>query len=89
MRLTALRPILLVASLAALSGCGQMAELKPREGHHLPVAPYGRADQPNANELLGYTSQNRPNRAVELYTRSQPRSDDPFDLPPQEEVGKK
>jgi hypothetical protein len=86
MRLTVFRPILLVASLAALSGCGQMAELKPRQGHHLPVAPYGRPYQSNANELLKNTSQNRPDRNVELHTRSEPRSDDPFDLPPKEDV---
>jgi hypothetical protein len=88
MRLTTLRPILLVApllgGLAALSGCGQVAELKPKPGHALPVAPYGRADTPGAGELLAPTSQQRPGRNVELHIRSEPRADDPFDLPPKE-----
>jgi hypothetical protein len=84
MPLTAFRPILLAAALAALSGCGQMADLKPKPGHDLPVKPYGREDTPGAGELLQSTSQNRPGRNVELHTRSEPRSDDPFDLPPPE-----
>lgn len=82
------RPILtaaaLAASCAALSACGQVAELKPGPGRSLPVKPYGRQDAPSAGELLKPTSQQRPGRNVELYTRSQPRSDDPFDLPPKD-----
>lgn len=88
MSLTAFRPILLAVTLSgalvALSGCGQVAELKPKPGHVLPVKPYGREDTPGAGELLQPTSQQRPGRNVELHTRSEPRADDPFDLPPQE-----
>ena len=82
-----LRPILTAAALAAcaaLSGCGQMAELKPRPGHVLPGKPYGRQDTPSGGELLAPNSQQRPGRNVELHTRSEPRADDPFDLPPQD-----
>jgi hypothetical protein len=82
------RPILAAAALAvscaALSACGQVAELKPRPGHSLPVKPYGRQDTPGAGELLNPTSQQRPGRNVELHIRSEPRSDDPFDLPPKD-----
>ena len=67
----------------ALASCGQTAELKPRAGHQLPVAPLGRGDQPQASALLVPTPQASPERSVELRSRSEPREDDPFDLPPQ------
>ena len=41
-----------VAGVALVAACGQVAELKPRAGHELPVAPLGREDQPNASALL-------------------------------------
>ncbi|MBO9497960.1 MAG: membrane lipoprotein lipid attachment site-containing protein [Novosphingobium sp.] len=66
-----------------LSACGQTADLKPTAGRTLPVAPYGRADQPAAEELLEAGPQAVPERSVELLTRSQERKDDPFDLPPE------
>lgn len=67
-----------------LGGCGSQPALKPAAGKGLPVAPHGRADQPNSTELLSLPPQARPGRNVELHTRSEPRTDDPFDLPPQE-----
>lgn len=78
-------PALLTAlGLAALvAGCGQMAELKPKPGHDLPVAPHGREDRPTANQLLIPQPQASPERSVELRSRSEQRKDDPFDLPPQ------
>jgi len=69
---------------ATLAGCGTMGDLKPKEGKALPLAPFGRADQPASPELLGQTTQARPSRNVELHTRSEPRTDDPFDLTPQD-----
>ena len=78
------RPILMVALLAAASGCGQVAELKPMPGHVMPGRPYGREDTPAAGELLKPNSQQRPGRNIELHTRSEPRADDPFDLPPKD-----
>ncbi|MDE2403819.1 MAG: hypothetical protein KGM17_03770 [Sphingomonadales bacterium] len=74
-------PLLLLATLA-LSACGVRRDLKPQAGRALPVAPYGHADQPGSDDLLTTTSQERPGRNVELRTRSEPRTDDPFDLPP-------
>lgn len=74
---------LVVAFAAALSGCGQTAELKPRPGRELPVAPFGRDDRPSANQLLAPQPQDAPQRSVELRSRSEDRQDDPFDLPPQ------
>jgi len=66
-----------------LAACAQTAELKPVANRSLPVAPYGREDQPKADELLQPTAQAAPERSVELQTRSEERPDDPFDLPPQ------
>ncbi|HET9630572.1 MAG TPA: hypothetical protein VFP14_13925 [Novosphingobium sp.] len=78
-----LAPLALLAALAALASCGQTAELKPRAGHELPVAPLGRGDRPKPSDLLVPTPQASPERSVELRSRSEPRQDDPFDLPPQ------
>jgi len=79
-----MRAMMAVAALLALSACGAQQALKPVAGKTLPVAPYGRADQPKSTELLGLGPQARPGRNVELHTRSEARTDDPFDLPPPE-----
>jgi hypothetical protein len=76
------RAVLAALLCAGLAACGQTAELKPRPGHVLPVAPYGREDRPGANELLAPRPQDAPARSVELRSRSEDRQDDPFDLPP-------
>jgi len=78
------RTILALATLAALSACGVRHDLKPKLGHDLPPAPYGRAEKPGSADLLTTTSQERPGRNVELRERSEPRVDDPFDLPPKD-----
>jgi hypothetical protein len=70
--------------LALLSACGVRADLKPRAGKALPVAPLGRSEPPTSVQLLEPTSQAAPERSVELRKRSQERKDDPFDLPPKE-----
>ena len=70
--------------LIALSACGQKADLKPVAGASLPVAPFGRDDQPSAEALTRTTPQATPERSVELRKRSEERTDDPFDLPPEE-----
>ena len=68
----------------ALAGCGQRAELKPAKGAALPPAPYGQETRPNAAALLKTPTIAIPERSVELRTKSEPRADDPFDLPPPE-----
>jgi predicted small lipoprotein YifL len=73
--------LILIAGLAA---CGQKADLKPLPGASLPVAPYGRDDRLSAEALLKTTPQAAPERSVELRKRSEERTDDPFDLPPEE-----
>ncbi len=73
----------LIAALA-LGACGVKADLKPQAGKSLPVAPYGRSDQPTAEQLVVPVPQAAPQRSVELRNRSEERADDPFDLPPEE-----
>jgi hypothetical protein len=75
---------LLLVPLALLAACGVRKDLKPTAGHSLPTTPVGADHQPTAADLLAPRPQERPGRAVELRTRSEPRTDDPFDLPPQE-----
>ena len=72
-----------VALLLALSACGVKTDLKPQAGEALPVAPYGRSDVPTSGQLLESPPQAVPERSIELRQRSEERSDDPFDLPPQ------
>ncbi|WP_298190605.1 hypothetical protein [Novosphingobium sp.] len=74
--------VLLVAML--LAGCGARRELQPLAGRALPPAPYGREDKPRADVLLTPPVQAKPQRNIELRSRSEDREDDPFDLPPED-----
>ena len=84
MRRPNLSRLLLAAVLFGLSACGVKAGLKPVAGTALPPAPYGREDTPSAEDLVKTTPQAAPERSVELRKRSEERTDDPFDLPPDE-----
>lgn len=78
------RSIIGVAVIAlALSGCGNLRELKPLAGQTPPAVAYGAAQPETAAELLEPSAQARPERNVELLSRSVERTDDEFDLPPQ------
>lgn len=79
-----MRAFAALAVIAALSACGQKADLKPVAGKELPVAPYGREERLSAEQLLVLRPQSAPERTVELRSRSVEREDDPFDLPPAE-----
>ena len=46
--------------VAALAGCGVRRDLKPQASQALPVAPFGRADQPSSADLLKPTTQAVP-----------------------------
>jgi len=83
MRTISVSAALALALACPLAGCGQTAELKPRPGHQLPMAPFGREDRQTATQLLTPQPQDAPQRSVELRSRSEDRQDDPFDLPPQ------
>lgn len=74
--------ILLIAGTAALAACGRQADLKPAPGHSLPVKPLMARTTPTVEQLLTPPSYARPDRVDELVKKSQPRPQDPFDLPP-------
>ena len=76
--------LVLIAALLGLAACGVKADLKPVAGTALPPAPYGREATPTATDLVKTTPQAAPERSVELRKRSEERTDDPFDLPPDE-----
>lgn len=77
-RLFIIVPLVLLAA-----ACAQKKDLKPIAGEPLPPAPYGSDHQKSAEELLTRNSQAAPERSVELRTKSEKRTDDPFDLPPE------
>ncbi len=79
-----MRRAIALAVLLGLAACGQKTDLKPAAGQRLPPAPYGREASPSADALLEPPVQAIPERSVELRKRSEPREDDPFDLPPPE-----
>jgi hypothetical protein len=72
--------IVLLALL--LAGCGAKARLRPAEGMALPPRPATAPVTPTVDQLLAPPVVTRPGRSDELLTRSQPRPDDRFDLPP-------
>jgi hypothetical protein len=77
------RRLLTIVPLMLLAACAQEKDLKPVAGASLPPAPYGSDHQLTAQELLERNSQAAPQRSVELRTKSEKRTDDPFDLPPE------
>jgi hypothetical protein len=78
------RTLILVAlSALALAGCGNRRALKPASGHLLPPAPYGSAYRPGPDEIVKPQVEAKPERNVDVRTRSEERTDDPFDLPPE------
>src|SRR3954468_22061711 len=74
--------IALVISVMLLAGCGKVADLKPAKGQPLPVKPLLARTTPTPNELLTPPPYAAPERVDELMKKSEPRSVDPFDLPP-------
>ena len=79
MKLT--RVIALGAVLSA-GGCGRVVDLQPAPGQPLPVKPLMAKTTPTPNELLTIPTWAKPDRVDELVKRSEPRPQDPFNLPP-------
>lgn len=79
-----MKPLRLSLAIAvlALGGCGRVADLKPAPGHSLPVRPLMARSTPTADDLLKIPPYAKPDRVDELMKRSEPRPQDPFDLPP-------
>lgn len=74
--------LIAVAAALLLAGCGRVAELQPAPGHSLPVKPLMAKTTPTAEELLAVPTYARADRVDELMKRSEPRPQDPFNLPP-------
>jgi hypothetical protein len=74
--------ILVLAGVVALAGCGRQADLETAPGHPLPAKPMMARTNPTVEQLLTPPPNARPDRVDELLKKSQPRSADPFDLPP-------
>jgi hypothetical protein len=74
--------LLLLAFLFGVAGCGRVADLQPAAGKALPVKPLMARSTPTPNDLLTIPPYAKPDRVDELVKRSQPRTTDPFDLPP-------
>jgi ABC-type uncharacterized transport system auxiliary subunit len=70
-------------ALLALGACGGRQTLHPAAGRSLPPKPATSPTQPTADMLMTPPSNVRPLRSDELLTRSQPREQDPFNLPPE------
>ena len=75
---------LFTAALLALTaaGCGRVADLEPAKGQPLPVRPMMARSTPTADDLLALPTYARAERIDELLKKSEPRTADPFDLPP-------
>jgi hypothetical protein len=73
---------LALCALLLLGACGSRQTLRPAPGASLPPKPATAPAVPTVAQLLTPPDQVRPQRSDELLTRSQPRTDDPFDLPP-------
>ena len=74
--------IIAAVAVLALGSCGHVADLKPAQGEHLPVKPLMARATPTPQDLLTRPAYAKPDRVDELVKRSQPRPQDPFDLPP-------
>jgi hypothetical protein len=72
----------ILAAALVLGGCGHVTDLKPAKGESLPVKPAMARSTPTPNDLLTIPSYAKPDRVDELMKRSEPRPQDPFDLPP-------
>ena len=78
-----MKRLIAAVGIMSLASCGQKSDLEPLPGHGLPPAPYGAKAQPDAEKLLKPDPHAAPERSVELRKRSEERTDDPFDLPPE------
>ena len=74
--------LLAVATVLGLASCGRVADLKPQTGPAPPAKPMMARTTPTVTELLTPPTYARPDRVDELVKKSQPRANDPFDLPP-------
>jgi len=81
--------LLILPLLAMTAACGSRAELRPTEGMgQVPTAVAAQAPE-TPTQLMTPNTQSQPDRQADLITRSVERKDDPFDLPPGPDNGRK
>jgi hypothetical protein len=76
------RVLALLGVTLALAACGSREALRPVSADRVPVKPALAARAPTTDELLKPAPATRPVRQDEGLQKSEPRKDDPFDLPP-------
>lgn len=76
-----------VSLLLLCTACGSRGTLAPQAGKSYPVKAYAQKEEQSLERLLQTSSQARPNRESELLSRSTVRTEDPFDLPPENDDG--
>jgi hypothetical protein len=74
--------IVAVAAALLVASCGRVVDLEPAPGQPLPVKPLMARTTPTPEDLLRIPSYAKPDRVDELMKRSEPRAQDPFNLPP-------
>ena len=76
------RLLALSAVCFALAACGSREPLRPVSADKAPPKPALAARAPTPDEMLKPPPIARPTRQDEGLQKSEPRKDDPFDLPP-------
>ena len=74
--------VLVLMAAVLLAGCGAREPLRPAAGMQGPPKPAMATRAPTVAELLTPPPEARPERQDEPLVRSEPRVEDPFDLPP-------
>lgn len=76
------RHFLIVALAAtALTACGAKRDLQSVDGKH-PPQPAAATQPRDFDQMITPPPEAAPNRVNDPLSRSRPRADDPFDLPP-------
>lgn len=74
--------VIVPVTTVLIAGCGRQVDLQPAAGQSLPVKPLMAKTTPTPAQLLAIPTYAKPDRVDELIKRSEPRPQDPFDLPP-------
>ncbi len=74
--------VIVAAASVLIAGCGRQVDLQPAPGQSHPVKPLMAKTTPTPAQLLAIPTYAKPNRVDELVKKSEPRPQDPFDLPP-------
>ena len=77
-----MKPAPLLLGLIVLAGCGLREPLEPPPGQSHPPAPAMASRPLSTEEMMTPPPIARPERLGDPLTRSEPRRDDRFDLPP-------